>query len=162
MKFTFGFLLLCFVIFSSDEIKAQNQKINWLTFEQLEDSLAVKPKKVFINFYADWCAYCKKMDAAAFKNQTVINLLNTNFYAVKMDAEYKENISFGGKVFKNKEIGKSRRPTHEIPKLLGQRPNANFSLPLTLILNPDFTVLQRDFQYISSKKMIAILEEANH
>lgn len=160
MRITFSLLFICCLIFSSDEIKAQNQKINWLTFEQLEDSLAIKPKKVFINFYADWCAYCKKMDATAFKNQKVITLLNTNFYAVKMDAEYKENITFGGKLFKNKQLNKSRRPMHEIPLLLGQRPNANFSLPFTIILNPDFTVIQRKFEYISPKKMIAILTKS--
>lgn len=137
---------------------AQKQQINWLTFEQLEDSLTVKPKKVFINFYADWCAYCKKMDDAAFKNKEVIKLLNSNFYAVKMDAESKDSITFDGKVFTNKEIGKKRNPTHQIPLLLGKRKDKNFTLPLTLLLDKNFNMLERNFNYISPKEMIKILE----
>lgn len=137
---------------------AQKQQINWLTFEQLEDSLTVKPKKVFINFYADWCAYCKKMDDAAFKNKEVIKLLNSNFYAVKMDAESKDSITFDGKVFTNKEIGKKRNPTHQIPLLLGKRKDKNFTLPLTLLLDKNFNILERNFNYISPKEMIKILE----
>jgi len=148
---------ISFFVFA-DEIKAQNQEINWITFEQLEDSLAIKPKKVFINFYADWCAYCKKMEEAAFKNNEVIAALNNNFYAVKMNAESKDSINFGGKVFTNKQINKKRNPTHEIPLLLGNGENKEFTLPLTLILNEDFTVISRHFEYISPKKMIAILD----
>jgi len=155
--FTF---IVCFVSFFvfSDNIKAQHTTINWITFEQLEDSLAIKPKKVFINFYTDWCAYCKKMDEAAFKNNEVISLLNENYYAVKMDAEYKNSIQFGGKVFTNKEINKKRNPTHEIPLLLGKRKNKEFTLPLTLILDEKFNVVHRYFEYLSPKKMISILD----
>lgn len=158
-----AFYLFCFVSFFifSDKIKAQNTKINWITFEQLEDSLAVKPKKVFLNFYADWCVYCKKMDEAAFKDKEVIAKLNSEFYAVKMDAESKDSIAFGGKIFTNKEIGKKRRPNHEISLLFGERKNRSFSLPLTVLLDENFKIIKRDFEYISPRKMITFLDETN-
>lgn len=155
--------IICFicVLFFVDELKAQNTKINWLTFEQLEDSLAIKPKKVFINFYAEWCVYCKKMDEAAFKDKQVIAKLNADFYAVKMDAEFKNPITFGGKIFTNKEIGKKRRPNHEIALFLGERKNKPFTLPFTIILDKNFKIIKRDFEYISPKKMVGFLEETN-
>ena len=137
----------------------QENKIQWLTFEQLEDSLGVKPKKVFIDFYADWCAYCKKMDKTAFKNADVIAKLNDGYYAVKMDAESRDTIQFGGDFYINEQLGKSRNPTHQIPLLLASRENRPFSLPAMVLLNEKFEVTDRYFEYLSPKKLANILEE---
>ncbi|MEO0572501.1 MAG: DUF255 domain-containing protein [Bacteroidota bacterium] len=138
---------------------SQENEIQWLTFEQLEDSLAARPKKVFIDFYADWCAYCKKMDKVAFKDAKVISQLNTEYYAVKMDAEARDSITFGGKTFINEQLGKSRNPTHQIPLLLASRENRSFSLPAMVLLNEKFEVTDRYFEYLSPKKLANILEE---
>ncbi|UII75393.1 thioredoxin family protein [Flagellimonas sp. HMM57] len=138
---------------------SQQDEINWLSFEQLETALAEKPKKVFIDFYADWCTYCKKMDKAAFQNPEVIKRLNTAYYAVKMNAEHKDSIQFGGDVFYNKELGKKRNPTHEIPLLLASREDVPFSLPAVLVLDEYFQVKARYFEYLSPKKMVKILSE---
>ncbi len=146
------------LLFSTNQGIAQEETIHWLTFEQLEDSLSLKPKKVFIDFYADWCAYCKKMDKAAFKDPKVVALLNENFYAVKMDAETTDDITFGGDIFTNKELGKKRNPTHDIPLLLASRENYPFSLPAMVILNEKFEVTERYFEYLSPKKLKSILE----
>jgi thiol-disulfide isomerase/thioredoxin len=153
------FIVVAFIL--SNNMQAQ-EKINWLTFEQLEDSLAIKPKKVLINFYADWCAYCKKMDKAAFKNGEVVSLLNGNYYAVKMDAESTDSIQFDNKIFINKEINKKRNPTHEIPLLLGQRKNKGFVLPFTIILDEKFNTKARYFEYLSPKRLNEILESNLH
>ncbi len=147
------FLLLTFPI----AVSAQDDEIRWLSFEQLEDSLTVKPKKVFIDFYADWCAYCKKMDAVAFKDEKVISQLNNDYYAVKMDAETKDTITFGGDKFFNKQMGKSRTPTHEIALLLASRENQPFSLPAMVVLNERFEITARYFEYASPKKLREIL-----
>lgn len=140
-------------------LAAQKQKINWISFEQLDDSLAVKPKKVFISFYTDWCTYCKKMDKVAFKNSEIVGTLNSEYYAVKMNAESQKNIEFEGKEYINKEIGKNRNPTHQIPLLLASRKNRPFSLPATVILDKTFKITQRHFEYLSPKKMLKILKK---
>ncbi|WP_298995708.1 thioredoxin family protein [Flagellimonas sp. S174] len=160
MKKTFfpiGILFSLMTFLSSTEAFAQEDEIQWLSFEQLEDSLAVKPKKVFIDFYADWCAYCKKMDKAAFKDPPVITTLNTEYYAVQMNAESQETISFGGDTYTNKEVGKKRNATHEIPLLLASRENGPFSLPAMVILNEKFEITARYFEYLSPKKLNRIL-----
>ncbi|MEM9076769.1 MAG: thioredoxin fold domain-containing protein [Bacteroidota bacterium] len=136
----------------------QEDEIQWLSFEQLEDSLSIKPKKVFIEFYADWCAYCKKMNKAAFKDKGIISLLNSEYYAVKMDAESTDTIVFGGDSYRNKEVGQKRNPTHEIPLLLASRENYPFSLPAMVILNEKFEVTSRYFEYLSPKKLNRILD----
>ena len=137
---------------------AQEQQVNWLTFEQLDDSLSVAPKKVFISFYADWCAYCKKMDRAAFKDRRVIETLSFAYYAVKMNAESLDSIAFGGKVFVNKELGKKRRPTHELALLLASRNTEPFTLPAMILLNERFEVTQRYFSYLSPEALLEVLQ----
>lgn len=146
-------ILLCFCL----QVKAQKNSVHWISFEQLEYYLTVKPKKVFISLYTDWCVYCKKMDKVTFKNSKVISLLNNNYYAVKMNAESVDTIIFDGKRFTNKRINESRKPIHEIPLLLASRKNSPFSLPANLILNKNFTIKERYFEYLSPEKMKDIL-----
>lgn len=151
-------LFLFLGTFWASNASAQKQEIRWISFEQLEDSLTIKPKKIFISFYADWCAYCKKMDKVAFKNSEVLTLLNSEYYAVKMNAETRDTITFEGKKFINEEFGKKRRPTHQIPLLLASRKGTSFSLPATIVLDKNFQVTKRSFEYLSTKKMLQLLK----
>ena len=155
-------IFICFLFlgfYSVTNLHAQKEEINWISFEQLDDSLAIKPKKVFISFHADWCSYCKKMDKVAFKDSQVISILNSEYYAVKMNAETTDTISFGGQQFVNKEVGKRRRANHEIALLLGSRENYPFSLPVIVVLDESFKVSSRHFQYLSPKNMLEVFTE---
>lgn len=90
---TFGFFLLGFVVFS--------QEINWLTLEQAEVEMKKSPKKfLLIDFYTDWCGWCKKMDISTFKEAEVIEHINKNYIPVKFDAETKQDVTFRGKTYK--------------------------------------------------------------
>ncbi len=151
--------MLFVVLILSTGGSAQENEVQWLSFEQLEDSLNLRPKKVFIDFYADWCAYCKKMDKAAFKDTGVIHSLTNNYYAVKMNAESTDSIQFGGEVFINEQIGKSRNPTHQIALLLASRKNRPFSLPAMVLLNEQFEVTDRYFEYLSPKQLLKALAD---
>ena len=158
MSKTYKYLILLGLISSINLSHSQNEKIQWLSFEQLEDSLAIAPKKVFIDFYTDWCAYCKKMDRAAFSDPDVISKLNSHFYAVRMDAETKDTVVFDEQKYINRDIGKKRNPVHEIPLLLASRDGVPFSLPAIVILDESFHVRERHFEYIAPQKMLEILD----
>ena len=158
MRKSMFLLLLLGCMLSHRPLPAQEEAIRWLHFEQLEDSLAAAPKKVFIDFYADWCAYCRKMDRVAFRDPQVVAILNEEYYAVRMDAESTDTIFFDGQAYMNRDLGKKRNPVHEIPLLLASREGVPFSLPAIVILDASFRVRGRYFEYIPPKKMRAILE----
>ncbi len=139
--------------------QSSSDQIQWLTFEQLEDSLEVMPKKVIIDFYADWCSFCKKMDKVGFKNKEVIQRINKNYYAVKMNAETADTVSFGNQNYINKELGLRRNATHEIALLLGSREGRAFSLPVVVVLDKSFKITSRYFEYLSPKKMLEVFVE---
>lgn len=83
------------------------QKLNWIPIEQLEEKLAQEKRKVFFDIYTDWCGVCKRMDRNTFQNKTIVKHLNENYYAVKINAEQKEDILFNGTNFKYVEKGRS-------------------------------------------------------
>lgn len=142
----------------STETNAQKSNINWITFEQLEDSLKIKPKKIFISFYTNWCVYCKKMDNAAFKNNDIIKMLNTKYYAIQLNAETTDTLTFKKRSYINREFGKTRKPTHDIALLLGSRKNKPFTLPVLLILNQKLKIEERLFEYLSPQQLLSVLE----
>lgn len=47
----------------------------------------MKNKPVLVDFYTDWCGWCKKLDAETYGNETVAALLNESFICLKVDAE---------------------------------------------------------------------------
>jgi thioredoxin-related protein len=132
------------------------QKVNWISFSQLSDSLQLKPKKVFIGFYADWCTYCKEMERTTFTDAKVIDLLNHEYYAVKMNIESRDSIVFGGQTFVNNRL-KKLRPIHEIALLMAGRKDKPFSLPAFVLLNENFIATARYFQFLDSISMLSIL-----
>ena len=65
--------IVLFTFITVSKVNGQSkEKINWISFNQLNDSLQVNPKKVFVDFYADWCVYCKEMDRTTFQDAEVI------------------------------------------------------------------------------------------
>jgi thioredoxin-related protein len=73
--------------------------IKWMTFEQAVALNKTTPKKFVIDVYTDWCGWCKVMDRETFTKPEIIKYVNDNYYAVKLNAEQKEDIIFDNKTF---------------------------------------------------------------
>lgn len=128
--------------------------INWKTWPELEQAIKEEPKPIFIFFHAKWCAYCKKIERKIFTKSEVIAKLNSKYYAVEMDVERTDTITFEGVKFINKQALTKRNGIHEIPLLLASRKGFPFSLPATIILNKDFRLKERFFEYYTSKQLL--------
>lgn len=132
--------------------------VRWLTFEQLEDSLRLNPKPVFIDFYADWCTACHQMQKGTFQDSLVATRLNHDYYAVRMNVESKDTIFFGNQKFVN-ERQKKPNPVHQIPLLMASRKGEPFSLPAMILLDENFAATARYFQYLDAGQLVQILEK---
>ncbi len=78
---------------------ADQEGVQWMTFEEAMAAMETEPRKVFIDLYTDWCGWCKRMDANTFSNPVVAAELNTKWYPVKFDAEQKEPVVYKGKEY---------------------------------------------------------------
>jgi len=134
------------------------EAVHWLSFEQLNTVLKEHPKKVFIDFYADWCTPCIKMQKEVFTKKAIIKALNKNYYAVKMNVETTDTIRFGDQVFTNERV-KRRNPIHQIPLLMAQQKNKQFSLPALVFLDENFKAQARYFQYLNVNQLLQILKK---
>ncbi len=152
-----GLLLAISFLLSTTQLKAQQvDSVRWLSFEGLEEALATQPKKVFIDFYTDWCTYCRKMDKVVFTKPELVDLLNDQYYAVRFNAETDAPVAFGGQLFINDQVGKSRTPIHQIAQLLALR-QGRFVAPTLVLLDEEFKVVSRHFEYMDSKKLLRAL-----
>lgn len=130
----------------------ESVKIKWYTIEEAEELTKIEPRKLFIDVYTDWCGWCKKLDKETFTDPVIANILNTEFYAVKFDAESKEAVKFMGRTFTNE--GPGTRGTHQLAAALLQ---GKMSYPSAAYLNEKLELLFAVPGYLSAKDMEPLL-----
>lgn len=50
-------------------------------------------KGIYVDFYADWCAYCREMDEVTYADPQVKEKLTQNYVLVKVDVDKDSDIS---------------------------------------------------------------------
>lgn len=130
--------LLILIIFLGVAGNASAQKkIKWMTWEEAMAKSDIEAKKVVVDIYTKWCGWCKKMDKSTFMDEFIVDYVNANFYPVKFDAEYKEEIVFNEKSYKF--IKKGKRGFHELAVELAK---GKLNLPTVVFLDESLEVLQ--------------------
>lgn len=76
---------------------SSTEALKWHGFNE-GMALAAKEKKlVLIDVFTDWCHWCKVMDKETYTKESVIDYINKNYIAIKLDAESEEKIRYGKK-----------------------------------------------------------------
>ncbi|CAN5236310.1 hypothetical protein BH09BAC2_BH09BAC2_11690 [soil metagenome] len=127
----YALLLYCCLIFlTSAKVKStSSEKINWQSLAETESNLMQQHKPVIIDLYTDWCHWCKVMDNTTYNNKKVADYLNEKYYAVKIDAETTDTLSWKGKKY-------MFNPQYRINMLALMLTNRQLSFPTTIII-PD-------------------------
>ncbi len=100
----------------------QENKIHWLTVNELEEAVKASPKKIMIDVYTQWCGPCKMMANQTFTHPDVVKYMNENYHCVKFDAESGDPVTFKGKEYKNPDYkpgGTGRNSVHQLTFDLG-------------------------------------------
>lgn len=82
----------------------ENQFTNWISMEDAMASSSENNKKILVNVYTDWCGYCRQMDEEVYTTDRVQNALDEHYYAVRINAESSEQVTFNGQVMSMQDL----------------------------------------------------------
>lgn len=103
MKNVFSLLLMALVLLLFSHVHAADP--SWLKFNEGLAKAGKENKFVLVDFYTNWCHWCKVMDEKTFQEATVAKKLQQRFVKVRLNAEAEdESVTFQNKTYTNVEF----------------------------------------------------------
>lgn len=125
--------------------KSENE-IQWVTLDELQELNKTEPRKVFIDIYATWCGPCKLMDKKTFTDPDIVQYVNENYYAVKLNGEGKKQVNLFGKTMTEAELAYAFQIR---------------GYPSTVFMTEELQPYQPVAGYIPAKEFLSMLKQFN-
>lgn len=127
------------------------------SFEVMDSLQQIQKRKIIVFIHTDWCQFCLRMKATTFKNQEIIEKLNSNFYFIDLNAEERRDITFNNQLFRYKPSG-NNVGVHELALQLG-RINNQIVYPVLCVLNQKNEIIFQYNSYLSPKDFKILLQK---
>lgn len=115
----------------------------WLSYGEALERAAAEDKHIIIDFYTNWCGWCKRMDRDTYGNASVVEMLGDNFVIAKINAESPRKFPVGEKQLSGVDIARQ----------YGVR-----QFPMTWFVKPDGERLGARAGYIGPNDFMKLLE----
>ena len=139
-------LLLAITPFTAFSQGALKNKIDWIPLEKAKKYAKKYDKNILVFFYKKDCLYCEEMKRETLSDQSVIDLINNNFFPVKIDSRTKDTIYYNNKAFGNQQPASSGRHDwrhdfyHEVARF-NQKGKELTTTPTIVLFNSKFEKL---------------------
>ena len=117
--------------------------LQWLEYGEALEKAATEDKHIIIDFYTDWCGWCKVMDRKTYADPRVMKLLHEGFVIAKVNAESNKSFRVGEAEMTGRELARQYRVQ---------------SFPMTWFLKPDGSALANVPGFIEAEKFLRALE----
>lgn len=161
MKQKFSVLVLLFIAVRfgmAQTPDAEGSLVKWMSLQEAMAKMEKQPRPIIMDFYTDWCGWCKHMMKTTYAAKDLSDYINTNFYPVKFNAEGKDTVEYLGKTYM--PTSNAPRTTHPLAAKLLQN---QLMYPTTLFLN-NYDKTKQEFVfsmlaqgYLEGKKIEPIL-----
>jgi thioredoxin-related protein len=93
---------------SSEHKKESNTSdVNWVSYDEGLKLAAESGKVIFVDFYTNWCKFCKKMDIETFSKPEIAEVFEKRFINVKVNAESNKKITLPDGNLSGRELARS-------------------------------------------------------
>lgn len=134
---------LAFTSFATSGEQGKSSAIEWQEFSKAIELAKKQNKIVVVDFYADWCGWCKRMDKDTYGNIDVIKYAKANLIMTKVDTESQEKTRF-----------KDRELTYQqLAAGMGVR-----GLPTTAFFDSNGDLLTSISSYLTPDQFLPILQ----
>lgn len=127
------------------------------TFEAIDSLQQIQKRKIIVFIHTDWCQFCQRMKSTTFKNQEIIQKLNSDFYFIDLNAEEKRDILFNNQVFKYQPSG-NNVGINELAIQLGTI-NNQIVYPVLCVLNDKNEIILQYSNYLNATDFKLLLEK---
>lgn len=82
----------------------KTSKIEWLTFDKGMTQAQKENKLLLVDFYTDWCHWCKVMDKETYGHKDIIKYATDKIVMAKINAETNEKFKFRDGMYSGREL----------------------------------------------------------
>jgi len=101
--FVVALILLTFSL-SVNAQKEANTSLKWYSWEEGYQLAQDEGKIIILDAYTDWCHWCKVMDDKTYSQKSVIDLIDADFVAIKLNPEKAGTYTYNGANYSGKSL----------------------------------------------------------
>ncbi len=122
--------IVCAIAAAAMEYWPSHSTIEWVSYDNAFQIAKEEQKAIYVDVYAEWCGPCKLMDKTTFTNDTVVNSLQNDLIATRVNID-------------------DERTGAEVKKKFNIQ-----AMPTSLLLTPDGQEIKRNVGYMNSTQML--------